>query len=763
MGPLLPILGLGGAGLLAYKVYEDQKQPELQSLRHTDPVTGMPVQVVVPVDGALPRLSVTDVPIAGVNAQVIRSVSPGAQYAPPTVVKKQQTPGRLDLLPTVITPTGASTLAVLTLADVQNALNTLGYGPLTVDGKMGSLTAGAVAKFQKSASLSPDGNPGPQTKAALQSTLATLAAPNAAIGAHPAVATATAATPAQVALGVGVGLASTAIGPKATATINKTVQTGQAVASAASSIKSLFSGTDRSKHHPHTPKSFFGFDLLSEYERGYRDIDPRRMEARPYELRQNVPGYGPRYAPYDRSRFERPFDPRLNTAEQGAYPGSTGLGRGPWSGGSTLSPGQSIRVPTGQDHRDIKSNGKVALIFQADGNLVLYAAPLLTDRGSGKIKSQPLWASGTDGKGASSLTMQEDGNLAVLDPNGQPLWSSATGGNPGAKLEVRQADAVIRSPRTGAVLWSASQGQSPSGVQPVGLSTSVRPAKVQVSAAIPTVTVGPQGVSATPSSMSISATPPSASIVATATSPGVATSASSAPASAPTSVAGFGYADADRRFDPLYSSIVSPGYLPEDRYAYGRPVRRYVETVSDVQTALNLLGASPPLDVDGNVGHRTAAAIRAFQIMHGMLADGFAGPKTKTALTLSVIATGQRSDFGLTLFTLFGREPPCVGTNFGAVRAARPAPPTGQMVGGRFVPAAGAVSGHRRHRHHHHHNSQEQQQQDPGGGGGGDSGGGGGGDSGGGGGGGDGGGGSYDDGDGDGDDSDMSGVGGAFG
>src|SRR5271170_724105 len=109
VAPLIPILGVGAAGLVAYKLYEDKQKPELQSLRHVDGATGRAVQVVVPVKPAPPRLSVTDVPIAGVNAQVIRDTSPGAVYSPPAVIKRQQVPGKLDLLPTVITATGAAT------------------------------------------------------------------------------------------------------------------------------------------------------------------------------------------------------------------------------------------------------------------------------------------------------------------------------------------------------------------------------------------------------------------------------------------------------------------------------------------------------------------------------------------------------------------------------------------------------------------------------------------------------------------------------
>jgi peptidoglycan hydrolase-like protein with peptidoglycan-binding domain len=55
----------------------------------------------------------------------------------------------------------------------------------------------------------------------------------------------------------------------------------------------------------------------------------------------------------------------------------------------------------------------------------------------------------------------------------------------------------------------------------------------------------------------------------------------------------------------------------------------------DIQHALNILGASPPLTEDGNIGAKSVAAIKSFQVSHGLTSDGVAGPKTKTALYLA--------------------------------------------------------------------------------------------------------------------------------
>lgn len=56
----------------------------------------------------------------------------------------------------------------------------------------------------------------------------------------------------------------------------------------------------------------------------------------------------------------------------------------------------------------------------------------------------------------------------------------------------------------------------------------------------------------------------------------------------------------------------------------------------DIQHALNLLGATPALTEDGVIGPMTIAAIKAFQVSHGLLNDGIAGPMVKTALQLAL-------------------------------------------------------------------------------------------------------------------------------
>ena len=75
------------------------------------------------------------------------------------------------------------------------------------------------------------------------------------------------------------------------------------------------------------------------------------------------------------------------------------------------------------------SNRAYNLIFQPDGNLVLYGP------------SGPMWWSGTHGNG-DTCVLQGDGNLVIY--NGvSPTWNSGTYGNPGAKLQVTNTGSVI--------------------------------------------------------------------------------------------------------------------------------------------------------------------------------------------------------------------------------------------------------------------------------------------------------------------------------
>lgn len=83
------------------------------------------------------------------------------------------------------------------------------------------------------------------------------------------------------------------------------------------------------------------------------------------------------------------------------------------------------------------NNGRAALHFQDDGNLVLYE--LQDDR------RRVLWTAATGpGRDGALAEMQEsDGNFVVYDRSGNAMWASGTSGHPGAWLVVQDDGNVV--------------------------------------------------------------------------------------------------------------------------------------------------------------------------------------------------------------------------------------------------------------------------------------------------------------------------------
>jgi len=73
-------------------------------------------------------------------------------------------------------------------------------------------------------------------------------------------------------------------------------------------------------------------------------------------------------------------------------------------------------------------------------------------------------------------------------------------------------------------------------------------------------------------------------------------------------------------------------FLTPDGSVPAEPHPWDVTTTKGLQRALNALGASPRLSVDGAFGSHTKAALVAFQAAHGLTADGVPGSKTRAAL-----------------------------------------------------------------------------------------------------------------------------------
>lgn len=95
-------------------------------------------------------------------------------------------------------------------------------------------------------------------------------------------------------------------------------------------------------------------------------------------------------------------------------------------------------------------------------------------------------------------------------------------------------------------------------------------------------------------------------------------------------------------------ALKAKGYYTADESQYTRSLQslflEFSRTVGNAldlhsvrgqQAALNALGAQPPLAVDGRFGPKTAAAVRWFQVHHGLEADGVADSKTVQALAVA--------------------------------------------------------------------------------------------------------------------------------
>jgi hypothetical protein len=129
--------------------------------------------------------------------------------------------------------------------------------------------------------------------------------------------------------------------------------------------------------------------------------------------------------------------PTRGGASPGLPTGPGAGGPGTLVGGERLYPDQEIR----------STNGRFALRYQSDGNLVLYdnAGP-------------PRWASYTAGAGAGYVELQGDGNFVIYTSAG-PIWASHTGGNPGAYLKVHDnGEVAIHEGASGVGIWWTGTG-----------------------------------------------------------------------------------------------------------------------------------------------------------------------------------------------------------------------------------------------------------------------------------------------------------------
>ncbi len=118
------------------------------------------------------------------------------------------------------------------------------------------------------------------------------------------------------------------------------------------------------------------------------------------------------------------------TTETTSWVGQVGL---PGFAGRRLLPGQSIT----------SASGRIRLLYQADGDLVLYDDDT----------RDALWSSGTSGTSPGRTILQLDGNLVVYDRDGSVRWSSGTGGNRNAYLVVQDDGNLVIVSWAGRPIW----------------------------------------------------------------------------------------------------------------------------------------------------------------------------------------------------------------------------------------------------------------------------------------------------------------------
>lgn len=111
----------------------------------------------------------------------------------------------------------------------------------------------------------------------------------------------------------------------------------------------------------------------------------------------------------------------------------------PPPGNGLLLPGQSLHA--GQEV--VSTDGRFHLVYQGDGNLVLYQAGIA------------LWHSHTNGTTPGLAAMQGDGNFVIYNASGVPVWHTVTYGNPGAILVVQNDGNLVIYRSDGVPIWAS--------------------------------------------------------------------------------------------------------------------------------------------------------------------------------------------------------------------------------------------------------------------------------------------------------------------
>lgn len=187
MNPALLAAGAATLGWFGWKAFKKPTASDYQSVNVIG-AGGVPIKVSTPVPTTVTQAQATGVPTAPPVAHVPTPTTvpgKGQVFAPPNTIQVNAQGQVLQPAPIIVSPAGSASIAVGSIKDVQHALNTLGYckPPLKEDNKLGPLTIACIRAFQSKNNLTPDGNAGPATRAALSKALTLMAGGSSPIGA----------------------------------------------------------------------------------------------------------------------------------------------------------------------------------------------------------------------------------------------------------------------------------------------------------------------------------------------------------------------------------------------------------------------------------------------------------------------------------------------------------------------------------------------------------------------------------------------------
>ena len=132
----------------------------------------------------------------------------------------------------------------------------------------------------------------------------------------------------------------------------------------------------------------------------------------------------------------------------------------------------------------VSTNRRYRLLYQADGNLVLYD----------DIDRTAPWAANTGGASPGHLTLQGDGNLVVYDAQGTVRFATNTAGNPNARLVLQNDGNLVIYRSNGQPAWDRSMGVSSPTPTPAP-SPSPVPSPSPAPGGTTTITITSTGVS----------------------------------------------------------------------------------------------------------------------------------------------------------------------------------------------------------------------------------------------------------------------------